>query len=256
MELNGHHLILIESGISCIGSDLFDPHASERERPLREVFISTFYIAKYQTTIRQYVTYLVDTQQPISADWKDVAKNSPSSHAHSHAHSLGEKPVTNVSWESATRYCRWLSDKSGMRIRLPTEAEWEKAARGGDSRIWPWGDEFDASRCNSAENNLRKLCVVNAYESGASPFGCLNMAGNVWEWCQDYYHAFSHETAELVDPINLIPAPRRVVKGGSAYCTKEIVRPAGRDWTNSINQGGADDGFRIAADWRRESSQV
>jgi serine/threonine-protein kinase len=160
-------------------------------------------------------------------------------------------PVTQISWDAAQAYCTWLSERSGLRVCLPTEAEWEKAARGADDRAYPWGNTFHAARCNSIEDGRSGFCMVHELPEGASPYGCMHMAGGVWEWCADFYHPRSHDTASAVNPVNLLPAARRVVKGGSAFCTQEIVRPAGRDWTNSVNQGGGDDGFRICVrDWR------
>jgi formylglycine-generating enzyme required for sulfatase activity len=240
-DCNDHIFIEIEEGISFLGSDDLDPYAGERERPHREIFVSTFSISKYPTTYGQFRRFLQANpsspgvpERVHALDWKKLVNG------------RADYPMTYVSWEMANEYCAWLSTKSGMNVVLPSEAEWEKAARGADNRIWPWGNEFYPDRCNSSESGRNDFCSIYEYSSGASPFGCMHMSGGVWEWCQDYYHPDSHASALLIDPINSVPSRQRVVKGGSAFCTKEIVRPAGRDWTNSVNQGGSDDGFRVA----------
>lgn len=242
VSLNSHEFLEIDEGLACLGSDIVDIHAGPREFPLREVYVSTFEISKYPTTRSQFANFLISARLPLPSGWSDTDENGwPRA-----LEAEGDFPMTQVSWELANAYCDWLSVTSGEPVVLPTEAEWEKAARGGDDRIWPWGDEFDANRCNSAESGRDGFCPIQEYAEGASPYGCMHMAGGVWEWCEDYHHPFSHQSIASVDPVNLTPARQRVVKGGSAYCTKEIVRPAGRDWTNSINQGGGDDGFRVA----------
>jgi formylglycine-generating enzyme required for sulfatase activity len=241
-NLNGHVFIEIEEGVSCIGSDTLDPYASERERPLREVFISTFEISKYPTTLLQFANFLLSNQIPFPERWG----------AANHQglpvllEERGDYPATNISWEIANDYCSWLSSTSGKNVVIPTEAEWEKAARGGDSRIWPWGNEFNPNYCNCFESGTEDFCKVCEYENGSSPYGCMHMSGGVWEWCFDFHDPDFYQNMPLVNPVNLVPSRQRVVKGGSAFCTKEIVRPACRDWTNSINQGGGDDGFRVA----------
>jgi formylglycine-generating enzyme required for sulfatase activity len=238
---NAHVFIDIPDGMSCIGSALLDPFAGERERPLREVFVSAFRISQHPTTRAQFASFLRENQLQFPTDWGPVGQDGwPLS-----LDQLGDYPMTQVSWELAQDYCRWLGARCGENVVLPTEAEWEKGARGGDDRIWPWGNTFDPSRCNSIESGRDGFCSVFDLEDGASPYGCMHMAGGVWEWCEDFYHPFSHQTVAFVDPVNYLPAPLRVVKGGSAFCTKEIVRPACRDWTNSFNQGGSDDGFRV-----------
>jgi formylglycine-generating enzyme required for sulfatase activity len=239
--MNGHIFIEIGEGVSCFGSDELDPFASVNEKPLREVFLSTFKISKYPTQMSQYANYLKDNGLPFPQAWGPIAKSGwPSL-----VEERGEYPVTNISWEMANAYCQWLSVICGENVCLPTEAEWEKAARGEDSRIWPWGDEFDPSLCNCLESGRDDFCPVTEYQDGASPYGCMHMAGGVWEWCYDFHSPIAHLNAQMINPVNLIPAYQRVVKGGSAFCAKEIVRPACRDWTNSINQGGGDDGFRV-----------
>jgi len=241
-EFNDHIFIEIPEGVSCLGSDEIDPYASEKEKPLREVFISSFKISKYPTTFKQFSKFLIDRNASFPDNWGALdSKGSPSI-----LKKKSDYPVINISWETAYDYCLWLSNISGENVVLPTEAEWEKAARGGTSIIWPWGDEFDPNLCNSAESGMNDFCSIYKYKKGASPYGCMHMAGGVWEWCIDFWDPLSHQHVNTINPVNLIPSGRRVVKGGSAFCTKEIIRPACRDWTNSINQGGGDDGFRVA----------
>ena len=114
-----------------------------------------------------------------------------------------DQPVVNVSWEDAVKYCQWLSEKTGQTYRLPTEAEWEYAASGGGKRMYPWGDEEPTpQRANYDASNIGKTTPVGSYPLGKTPEGLFNMAGNVWEWCADWYD--SEESG-------------RVVRGGSFY---------------------------------------
>ncbi len=107
--------------------------------------------------------------------WEDAQWNAPS------------QPVVGVSWYEAFAYCRWLSAKTGRDYRLPTEAEWEKAARGTEGRRYPWGNEWDASRCNNSETGLNRTTPVGQYPDGDSPDGVSEMVGQVWEWCSSKY---------------------------------------------------------------------
>ena len=90
--------------------------------------------------------------------------------------------MVHVFWHDAVAYFNWLAEVTSKPYRLPSEAEWEKGARGSDGRIYPWGDQWDVKRCNSLESGKRDTTPVGAYTQGASPYGCLDMAGNVWEW--------------------------------------------------------------------------
>jgi formylglycine-generating enzyme required for sulfatase activity len=97
-------------------------------------------------------------------------------------------PVVHVSWEDAVVYCAWLSEVTDRSVTLPSEAEWEKAARGSkDQRAYPWGNAFDATRCNSRELGLGETTPVGIFVDGASPYGVLDMAGNVWEWTRSLW---------------------------------------------------------------------
>ena len=100
-----------------------------------------------------------------------------------------EQPVIGVSWYEADAFCRWMTNtrKDGHEYRLPKEEEWEKAARGDDGRVYPWGDEFDQEKCNTKESGIGKPTRVTIYPNGISPYGCYDMAGNVWEWTSSIY---------------------------------------------------------------------
>ncbi|PDW01800.1 hypothetical protein CJ255_17210 [Candidatus Viridilinea mediisalina] len=140
-----------------------------------------------------------------------------------------EQPVVGVSWFEAVAYCRWLSVQTGHEFRLPTEAEWEKAARGPDGRIWPWGDAWEAGRCNSKEAGIGKTTPVGHYPNGVSSYGLLDMAGNVWEWCatklgKGYPYQFEDEWAEAY----LAGEEGRILRGGAWNSEQKFVRGAYR----------------------------
>jgi formylglycine-generating enzyme required for sulfatase activity len=143
------------------------------ESPQHEVMGDTFAIARTPVTNALYAVFQQATAayQPIT--WGGALP------AHLHDH-----PVVDLSWYEAQALCEWLSTQLGRHYRLPTEAEWEKAARGADGRTFPWGDTFDPQRCNIKESGPGTTTPVERYPAGASPYGVLDMAGNVWEWTQ------------------------------------------------------------------------
>jgi formylglycine-generating enzyme required for sulfatase activity len=133
-------------------------------------------------------------------------------------------PVVEVSWEDARAFCRWAG------VRLPREEEWEKGARGTDGRAYPWGNQKpEQSLCNF-DLNVKDTTPVGQYPKGASPYGLLDMAGNVWEWCEDAWGG---------DPA------RRVVRGGSWNKLEDDVRAANRNRGNTVNRSDGL-GFRVA----------
>jgi len=144
-------MVFVPAGWFTMGSD--GPNADEDERPERSVFLPAFFIDKHEVTNR---------------DWKRFRRN------HTYPEGADDLPVTHVLKHEAEAYARSVGK------RLPTGAEWEKAARGADGRIYPWGDEFEAGRCNVDTSDGLK--PVGSYPAGASPYGCLDMAGNAWEW--------------------------------------------------------------------------
>jgi len=136
-------------------------------------------------------------------------------------HRLANHPVNQVSWNDAQEYCKWLTEewrkkgKIGAKqiVRLPTEAEWEKAARGTDKRIYPWKGEFDPKPANTAETGIGRICAVGSFPDGASPYGVLDMAGNVWEWCNSKWKDYPYKPDDGRESAG--SEDTRVVRGGS-----------------------------------------
>jgi formylglycine-generating enzyme required for sulfatase activity len=146
--------------------------------------------------------------------------------------SASNLPVVGVTWFEAEAYINWLNALSGRIYRLPSEAEWEAAARGPQGWLWPWGNEWDAERCNSAEGPLSSTSPVGLYPQGASSCRALDMIGNVWEWCQDGYYAdaYTRRLKAGGAPGNqpAPPAAARVVRGGSWGSNRNLARGAYR----------------------------
>ncbi len=135
-----------------------------------------------------------------------------------------DHPVVGVSWYEAMAFCRWLSEVSGEEVTLPSEQQWQRAAQGDDGRTFPWGDTWDSSRCNAGENGAGHTTSVYKYEEhGDSPFGAVDMAGNVWEWCLTAYET-GDDTPE--------GDAHRVVRGGSWFIHQYYTRAAFRFWFN------------------------
>jgi formylglycine-generating enzyme required for sulfatase activity len=145
-----------------------------------------------------------------------------------------EYPRVNVSWYEAMAFCAWLSHQTGLPIRLPTEAEWQRAAQGDDEMLYPWGDDFDPQRCNARESKLRRLMPVAHYVDGISPFGIYDMAGNAWEWCLDTQ---DDEHGQI----------RRAVRGGSFISSCERLQTTFSYYLNPSSRFDTI-GFRIVCD--------
>ena len=141
-----------------------------------------------------------------------------------------------VSWYDAVAYCNWLAEVTGKPYNLPSEVEWEKGARGSDGHIWPWGDQWDAGRCNSIESGPDDSTPVGAYPTGASPYGLLDMAGNVWEWTRSLWgedfdnpsFKYPYDLADGREDSGASGGVRRVLRGGAFTRSRGYVRCAYR----------------------------
>jgi formylglycine-generating enzyme required for sulfatase activity len=171
-------MVLIPAGDFLMGSDpSVDKDSRDDEQPQHTLSLPDYYLAKTPVTNAQYAAFVQATYHRQPEGWEH---GKPPSGKEDH-------PVVWVSWDDAVAYCRWLSEVTGRPYRLPSEAEWEKGARGSDGRIWPWGNQWDAERCNTRESGKEGTTPVGAYPEGASPYRLLDMAGNVWEWTRSLW---------------------------------------------------------------------
>ena len=185
-------------------------------------------------TNQQYAAFIAATGREAPQHWRG---RTPPPELRNH-------PVVYVSWHDAVAYCRWLSQARGEEVRLPSEAEWEKAARGDqDRRAYPWGDEApDEHRCNF-DINIGSTTPVGIYPAGASPYGCLDMSGNVWEWTRSMYKGYPYVADDGREDARATGT--RVLRGGSFGYSADGVRCAIR-FRGSPFVGSDGRGFRVA----------
>jgi formylglycine-generating enzyme required for sulfatase activity len=210
-------MVLITAGEFLMGSDPGkDKLAEDDEQPQHTLHLPDYYLAKTPVTNARYATFVqaTDHHQPIH--WEG---GKPPKDKENH-------PVVYVSWHDAVAYCEWLSKVTGKLYRLPSEAEWEKGARGGDGRIYPWGNRWDAQRCNSSGGQFGTT-LVGAYPQGASPYGLLDMAGNVWEWTRSVYAGYPYDPEDGRE--DLLVEGLRTLRGGSWSSNPRRVRTSCRD---------------------------
>ncbi len=221
-------MALVPAGEFTMGSSTGDAD----ERPVRQVYVDAFYMDKYQTSVGKYGTFLEATSHEAPEDWDIMDKP---------VHQ--KRPVINVDWADADAYCKWAGK------RLPTEAEWEKSARGTDGRIYPWGNELPTDfRTNMKKeiwNNHVVLTPVGTFEAGKSPYGIYDMAGNVWEWVGDWYDQDYYKTGSLRNPTGPPKGDYKVVRGGSWGSSPKDLRSADRE-SRLPSFGGLGTGFRCA----------
>ena len=153
-------------------------------------------------------------------------------------------PVVGISWYEAEAYANWLSERTGHQYRLPTEAEWEKAARGTKGFKYPWGEQFDKNLCNSFEARLHRTSPVGIFPKGKSPYGCFDMAGNVWEWCSDRYNKKYSANSSDKNPKGPSDCADRVLRGGCWSSNTRNCRSADHYRNDPRNRDGSL-GFRI-----------
>ncbi|WKZ40976.1 MAG: SUMF1/EgtB/PvdO family nonheme iron enzyme [Anaerolineales bacterium] len=205
----------------------------EWEQPQHIVELPEYSIGKYPVTNREYQAFVRDARYKPPRGWDGAQFPSEK----------GGHPVVNVSWNDAMEYCRWLRKQSNIEYRLPTEAEWEKAARGEDGRMYPWGNAFDPKKANSIESGIGNTSEVGQFSpQGDSPYGCADMAGNVWEWCNDWFDEqnYKHHKDGEKKPRNAQKGQR----GGSWKNDRWPIRCARRN--SSASDSFSDiTGFRV-----------
>ncbi len=235
----GAEMFLITSGTFAMGST--GPDATPQEQPVSLVTIGCFYMARYPVTNEQYERF--DTQ-----------------HRNKRAAGAGERhPVIQVSSADAEKFCVWLSQRDGRKYRLPTEAEWEYAARGLDDRAYPWGEELDQNiYANFADVNtsfpwrdvtlndgFAETAPVGSYPRGSSPFGIEDLSGNVFEWCFDYYEAYRGK--DSVNRRGPLHGAQRIYRGGSWRSKASSLRASARHFNNPACSAN-DVGFRLVCE--------
>jgi formylglycine-generating enzyme required for sulfatase activity/uncharacterized Zn finger protein (UPF0148 family) len=247
-------MVLVPAGKFIMGSgeDEFIPE----ESPQHEVYLDAYYIDKYEVTNAQYWEFLQYIKKtgdhskcfPGEPKGKDHTPGTPHTGWDYPYYDYPDYPVTRVDWYDAYAYAAWAGK------RLPTEAEWEKAARGTDGRRYPWGNVWEASRCNVGSDGPLS---VGSFESGKSVYGCFDLAGSVSEWCNDWYHPEYYQTAPTINPKGPeISTGVRIIKGGSlfapyAYKMRCAVRIFGKPEERNKSIG-----FRCAKDYKPDDGKT
>jgi iron(II)-dependent oxidoreductase len=228
---DGKEMVYVPAGEFLMGSR--DDEAPEWECPQRKVYLDAFWIDKTEVTNAEYRKFAEARDHRNPQHWDDPEFNQP------------QQPVVGVRWADATAYAGWAGK------RLPTEAEWEKAARGSDGRRYPWGNEEPgSSRCNlsgSGDGYATVTAPVGSFPSGASPYGCLDMAGNVWEWCADRHDSNYYKYGPTRNPKGPDSGTAWVIRGGSWGDISRNVRCANRIF-DLPGTGQEFTGFRCARD--------
>ena len=178
----------------------------DNEIPVHTVNLDKYSISKYEATFAQYDRFCSETgrQKPSDAGW-----------------GRNQRPVINVSWHDSKAFCDWLSNRTGDDVHLPTEAQWEKAARGTDQRKYPWGNSAPNSSRANYQDDHRKTMPVGSYPGGASYYGVHDMAGNVWEWCADWWDENYYRYSPSENPQGPSSGTERVERG-SAWCSSDV----------------------------------
>ncbi len=236
-------LVCIPAGEFLMGSDATrDQHAQDDEFPLHRVYLPEYYISRQPITNLQYAAFVEATGSAAPQSWIEGSLP-PGKEKH---------PVVTVLWRDALAFCAWLGEATVRAIRLPTEAEWEKAARGTDGRIYPWGDgPPDETLCNF-DGKVGDTTPAGRYSpQGDSPCDCADMAGNVWEWCQSKYRPYPYPAGdgrEDLQPDGDLEGSRaydrRVVRGGAFIYDQRDVRCAVR-YRSNPNHWDWHGGFRV-----------
>ena len=207
-------MVLIPAGDFIMGTD--SEQANADQKPAHQVYLEAFYIDKHEVTNAQYEEFILAGGYKSKKLWtregwdfiQDNHIQTPWNYRQNKISTEPDHPVIGVSWHEADAYAKW----SGK--RLPTEAEWEKAAKGTEGRVYPWGNEMDFSKL-SYFPHVTKIQSVGNFPGGASSYGVLDMAGSVWEWCADRYSESYYDRPPRTNPKGPSNGEYRVLRGGA-----------------------------------------
>jgi formylglycine-generating enzyme required for sulfatase activity len=207
-----------------VGLLFLDESGRDQRTPQQKPMIDPFRISKYPITHGQYQVFRDDPNGYCNAQWWEFSPSAYKCRLNNPEPKPGrfkgeERPCEMVNWYDAMAFCFWLSSKLGTQVTLPTALDWQRAARGDDNRLYPWGNEFDRNRCNTRESEIKMTSVVMRYKDGVSPFNVYDMAGNVWEWCLNAKPPTENSTQVRSNvthnPLDITIHSERAVFGGS-----------------------------------------
>jgi formylglycine-generating enzyme required for sulfatase activity len=225
---DGAPMVVVPAGEFTMGGN----QGEEDEKPPHRVYLDAFYMDKYEVTVGRYAKFLEATSMEAPLQWNVM-----------HQPQHQDRPVTHVDWADAGTYCHWAGK------RLPTEAEWEKAARGTDGRIYPWGNDpptrLHANFEKGNWNNHAALVPVGTLNDGKSPYGIYDLAGNVWEWVSDWKDRDYYKSSPDHNPKGPERGDLKVLRGGSWHDSPEDLRSADRHAVQPNNRS-SHNGFRCA----------
>jgi formylglycine-generating enzyme required for sulfatase activity len=237
LGLDGESMVLVPAGEFTMGTSgdrdsllgLFKD-GQDNERPAHKIYVDGFYLDYHEVTVKQYAEFIAAVGHQPPSFWSDAKVDRD-----------GNRPIVGVTWNDADAYCRWIGK------RLPTEAEWEKAARGTDERRYPWGNTKPTAE-TAWFGKERKwmgytgLAPVGTHEKGASPYQAEDMAGNVWEWVADWYDPDYYKQSPSKNPTGPRTGAQRVIRGGG-YSAGDDLRSTFRYGLEPATQA-EDTGFR------------
>ncbi len=230
-EVLGFPVVWVPPRPFLMGSDKErDPQAYDVELPQHEVSLPGYWMGRTPVTVEQFRLFVEESGYEVG----ERSLSDPEDH-----------PVRDVTWHDALAYCRWLRGRTGLPATLPSEAEWEKAARGTDGRIYPWGDAPPTEDLCNFSDNVGDTTPVGRYSpQGDSPYGCADMAGNVWEWTRSHWKDYPYDSEDGRENLEASDNVRRVLRGGAFYYFSRIVRCAYRyRWDPGGRYRGS--GFRV-----------
>lgn len=239
---DGAPMVLVPAGPFPMGVPPGDRDGGRDEYPRHEVHLDAFSIDKFEVANRRYLEFIKATGHRAPQHPKDPSRNLWQGSLM--PESVADRPVINVDWYDAGAYCRWAGK------RLPTEAEWEKAARGTDDRRFPWGNVEPTHKhlnYNQRWIGEKTLMPVGSYEAGKSPYGAYDMAGNVWEWVADWYDPLYYEKSPAQNPKGPETGTHKVIRSSGWYAETPLVRIFTRVKSDPLERNHST-GFRCTAD--------